>query len=1123
MLHLRVVTALFAALCSAAFGQSIPGEFQPPDERWISPANGTTGVAYSGGAPITIDRNGNGIVGAAAGDAADPVYTLPSEAQNGLNYFLSPLRTFLYTTKSGTPCGSGVLGLRIYRLPFPVAAPVLIHQDCVPCGLFNGTPDFYETGLVEHAPLATGVSPRRLMLAVTRNSQTTCAFPTALLALRVYDLDVPGVAGRGMAVLQEGWQSLRIAQSGNFAFIQHDLTNNPADSDGSLIDLCPGPTFGQIIHTVDNVSGDIRANISAVGSGNLTVNITDDGVAGYTNTRADCLASPLAPLGSCCVSGICSQTIQADCTGTWTPMVSCNTLPCGPPPAPNLVLTASAPATIGENREFNYTFTATNTGDLPAENVNVFFSVPSGGTFVSVSAPGTNSSGLVSWFLGTLAPGQSVPLTCRVLAQCNPTSLTMNTATIQGGHRLSWPTPPAVMTAVTSQFRGPVGVAVTSVPSRVPMQPGDTILHTITLTEGAGVARASLMLNAGAINVGESCTLTTVVDPGTGVVTPQGTSAFRWTGPLGAGQSTSIVILATVGECISPFNSGVQLGGSNEIQTRNECGFTVGSSVTPGPFPLRAPIDTSMSLTNLTPGLVGTPSQGDSIFPDTIFQPVRQGAAIKLELVLSNVLNVDEPSVTVSIVVPPGIIVANPPFPAPPPAGVIWNDLTRTVSYTGPIMAGQTVVVSIVGSLPPGTGCSDAVGITASGTTAPSCSDIRAGMSIVPIAEVPAGPFEVFLNESQGLRVLDEAANPITYQTVCMPSETWFGLAHGPGTELWLCGLPIVRIDLVTLDFAIMPSSVQDSVNAVGGAANFVHVRDAAVEASTGHMILYGRSNNGLEGHLFRLDRSTNAVTHLMSDPAFAAADDIVCLADGSVLVPTGGTLRRVWFVGSLPLPAGSGATLTIPMPTNMFGGTSGARQSDAFSRIATLADGSLFASVKSVFRRDEGAPGAPPYVLTEVQSILSVDPDALSSTILIDHASAFTARVPSGFVPPAPEIGALAVRLFSDSAFVPVDGTHFRFGSNLFSRAITEVVTFPESLRDVLPSSGFGPLSTDLLHFDGAAGCPGDWDGDGDDDSDDIIAFFLDWDAGNGDVDGDQDTDSDDVVDFFVHWDAGC
>jgi len=95
-----------------------------------------------------------------------------------------------------------------------------------------------------------------------------------------------------------------------------------------------------------------------------------------------------------------------------------------------------------------------------------------------------------------------------------------------------------------------------------------------------------------------------------------------------------------------------------------------------------------------------------------------------------------------------------------------------------------------------------------------------------------------------------------------------------------------------------------------------------------------------------------------------------------------------------------------------------------------------------------------------------------------IDHASAFTTRVPAGFAALASEIGALTIRLFSDSAFAPLDGTHFRFGSNSFNHAITEVVTSPESIRGVLPGSGFGPLSTDVFHFDGAAGCPGDWDG---------------------------------------------
>jgi len=52
---------------------------------------------------------------------------------------------------------------------------------------------------------------------------------------------------------------------------------------------------------------------------------------------------------------------------------------------------------------------------------------------------------------------------------------------------------------------------------------------------------------------------------------------------------------------------------------------------------------------------------------------------------------------------------------------------------------------------------------------------------------------------------------------------------------------------------------------------------------------------------------------------------------------------------------------------------------------------------------------------------------------------------------------------------------------------------------------------------------CPGDWDCDGDTDSDDIVGFFNDWEAGNGDSDGDEDSDSDDVAFFFTRWEAGC
>ncbi len=52
---------------------------------------------------------------------------------------------------------------------------------------------------------------------------------------------------------------------------------------------------------------------------------------------------------------------------------------------------------------------------------------------------------------------------------------------------------------------------------------------------------------------------------------------------------------------------------------------------------------------------------------------------------------------------------------------------------------------------------------------------------------------------------------------------------------------------------------------------------------------------------------------------------------------------------------------------------------------------------------------------------------------------------------------------------------------------------------------------------------CPGDWDRSGSPDSDDIIAFFTDWDAGNADIDGSGSTDSDDIIAFFNSWDSGC
>lgn len=1122
MRFIPLMVLCIALVSSWARAQSIPGEFQEPDDRWMAP-NGTIGIAYSGGPSMAIDLNGNGIVGAAAGDPTDPVYTLPIEAQSGLNYFLSPLRDFLYVTRSGSPCGAGVLSMRIYRLPFPVAAPVLIHQDCLPCGApYNGTPDWYETGLNAHAPFMTGVSPRRIMFIVSRNSQTTCAIPSSSLALRTYDLDVPGPSGRGMAVIADGWQGLRVAQSGNFAFIQHDLSVNPLDVDGSLIDLCPGPNFGQIIHTVNDVSGTLGANLSGIAGGMVTATITLDGAPIHSSVVVDCLAGAAPPLGACCISGVCSQTIQADCTGTWTAAASCNANPCGPPPVPNLVLTTSGPPSVIENQQFAYALTASNTGALAASNVTVSLALPAGSTFVSASNGGFRSGSVVSWSLGTLAAGQSTPLTLTLTAQCNATTISLNTAQITGGHLASWPPPAALVTPVTALSRSPVGITVQSVPSRVPLQPGDTILHTITLSETAGVARSGLTLNNAFINIGTSCTITSVLDAGTGTITLSGNFAFRWTGSLASNQTTQIVILATVSDCISIYTTGTQLGTGNPIDVRNACGFVLGASTPPGPFPLQRPIETTFGISNISPGLVGPPSTDELIYIDTVFQPVRQGATIVLDLVLTNVLSSAEPTVTATLTLPAGLTLANPPFTGPPPAGASWDNASRTLNFAGPLAPGQTLTLSINAILPAAIGCTGSLLMEPTGSTTPRCEDIGASFRIIPVAPVPTGPFDVILDESQGLTVIDESASPINHRTACMPSEIWWGLARGPGREVWLCGLPTLRIDLDSLDFAILPASVQDAVNTVG--ANYVHIRDADRDPTTGDMILYGRPSNGASAHLFRYNRNTHAVTHLIADIAFNAVRDIVCEPDGSVLVPLGASVRRVSFSGQpLPLPQGSGTTLAFPLPTNDFGGLAGIRTGNVISRLARDSAGLLYASVTSTFRLDEGAPNAQPFVTTQVQSILALNSATVSSTILTDHAAAIAYRTPFGFPAVASTIAPLIVQDFGASAFAPVDGTRFHFGENGFGNFVGEVALSPESFRYIMPVSGFGPGSVDILHFVPIQTCTGDWDGDGDTDSDDIIAFFGDWDTGSGDADGDLDSDSDDIIEFFASWDTGC
>lgn len=76
-----------------------------------------------------------------------------------------------------------------------------------------------------------------------------------------------------------------------------------------------------------------------------------------------------------------------------------------------------------------------------------------------------------------------------------------------------------------------------------------------------------------------------------------------------------------------------------------------------------------------------------------------------------------------------------------------------------------------------------------------------------------------------------------------------------------------------------------------------------------------------------------------------------------------------------------------------------------------------------------------------------------------------------------------------------------------------------------VLATSVGGPTGTTGVVLRVESLCLSDFNNDGGVDSDDVIAFFASWDAGQtaADMNGDGGVDADDVIEFFGRWDQGC
>lgn len=203
--------------------------------------------------------------------------------------------------------------------------------------------------------------------------------------------------------------------------------------------------------------------------------------------------------------------------------------------AAGLTVSKTAPATVSSGSNLTYTINYANTGSEAATNVIVRDTVPAGTSFVSATGGGTESGGVVSWNIGTLAPGASGSVTMTVLVTAGSGTVDNNAFSIEGDGILPIFGPP-VSTTITG---GPVASLTVSKAAPATVASGGSLTYTITYSNvGTGPAAAVVITDT----VPTGTTFVSATAGGTfaaGVVT--------WNiGTVAAGASGSVSFTVTV-------------------------------------------------------------------------------------------------------------------------------------------------------------------------------------------------------------------------------------------------------------------------------------------------------------------------------------------------------------------------------------------------------------------------------------------------------------------------------------------------------------------------------------------------------------------------------------------------
>ncbi|CAG0951990.1 hypothetical protein PHYC_00248 [Phycisphaerales bacterium] len=981
-----------ALLPGAAFAQcEQTGPFAAFTQPWRA-WNNTVGFFFPDASSMIVDTDGDGTTG--AGDPADTLYSVPFEAQT--SHFitaLSPTREF-FVLVGGTPgpCAASNLTVRVYHLLPATGTMDLVHEDCLPCTVFEG-PLFYDTGAQPPIPFPPPVTGQRIVLFRTGAGAPCNPSSQAAPLLRWYNMNTPGPGGIGSTdqELQPGINpnTMRVSPSGYQAFVQHDLTSNPADSDFDIINLCPGPFFGDVVPNqigppIDNYAGFPLpvASISSAGPSGVVLQMRVNSTVVYESTVTNCCSG--APTGACCINGGCVVTIQAQCGGTWTQGATCEPTPCPPPPVPNLSVTMTGPAMVDQQAFVDYVLTCRNSGGAPAQNVVVTDQLPTEFTFVSAGNGGVYDEGQhqVTWTIGTLA-AQSGPqtLTLRAQAGCTMSYFTNYNYRISADGIFVSGSPPVTTGVTMAPAAGSVsGSVATTTTAGQPLLPGSVLHHEMTITNTSGMLLENIVAAGSA---GEAANFTAFVNHGTGTLSfPFGSGNYiQWTGDLAPGQTTTIAFDSTISECISAWDSTTQLNHGGDWNVSTFCGALLGSFPTSQVFTIQPPLSASFGAAP-QPGAVGPVVPGTPTYPSTM-QFVRGTPVIDLTLSVSNLSGATVSAADISVPLPSSWSIADPPFVGAVPPGFSYDATSATVRFNGDVPAAGLAPVTI--RVQPDSPENNSAYFTVQRQIQdPSCGVILAELELVNLPELPSGPVIMGVEKwyQAGVWIIRPGIDtePSEYFN---RAEIWRGLHKEPNGDIWLAGAPIFMFNPDTLNAATAPAL---AAFLEGLGLNESEVCDIAVDPTDGTLVLIVKSTTEplvSPPALVRYDRSSSTCTLITRDPALDPTDshaDVLIDPAGTIYIANRQVLARIARSMPVPIPDGQVPTVPVPHPAYSFGAGAGTLTSQKVHAAAWSCDGEMILLHASIFEGGLNPENFP--VTTTLYALSRYDPATNTITV---------------------------------------------------------------------------------------------------------------------------------------------